>query len=169
MHRRAIGVVVAIVLAFGAPGAWARDKSDWTNLQRLKTGTAVQILLKSGDRLLANFELANDTSIQVNMLDGSGTRDVPRDDVKSVTRLHVYPPPGPNAQKWLLTGAAIGAVTGATVGAVRDANHGTNYQWAGGAFGGALFGVMGSVVLFGGSAFVRAVRFHSDKVVYAAR
>lgn len=135
MHRRAIGVVLAIWLALGASGAWARDRGDWANLQRLQAGTAVQVLLKSGGDLRANFEHASDTSVQVIMLDGSGARDVPRDEVKSITRLNAYPPPGPNAQKWLLAGAAIGAVTGAAAGGVHDVNHGTNYQWAEGAFG----------------------------------
>jgi hypothetical protein len=169
MHRRAIAVVLAILLACGAPRAWARDVHDWENLQKLKPGTPVQVLLKSGGGLNANFEVASDTSVQVIMLDGSGANDVPRNNVKSITQLYIYPPPGPNAQKWVLVGAGAGAVTGAAIGGARDLSHGSNYRWAEGAFGGALLGMMGSVVVFGGVSIVKAIRFKSEKVVYAAR
>jgi hypothetical protein len=169
MHRRVTVVLLILALAIVVPSADARQRDDWSNVERLKVGTAVRILMKSGGGIYGNFTGASDTSVEVGLLDGSGAGNVARDNVKSITRLYIDPPPGPDAQKWVLVGAGVGALTGAAVGGARDVSRGTNYDWAAGALGGALLGMMGSAVVFAGTAFVRTIRFKSEKVVYAAR
>jgi uncharacterized protein YcfJ len=170
--RRRITVMVAIVMLTIAgvakdADAWQRD--DWGNVERLKAGTAVRISLKSGGWIDGNFTGADDALLQVNLLDGSGAGNAPRDDVKSVTLLYAIPPPGPDIHKWLLVGAATGAVAGAAIGGSRDVTHGSNYHWAEGALAGGLFGMMGSAAVQIGVTVVRGARFRTKKVVYAAR
>jgi hypothetical protein len=169
MHRRVTVVLMILALAVVIPSADARQREDWGNVERLNVGTAVRILMKSGGGIYGNFTRAGDTSVEVDLLDGSGAVNVARDQVKSITRLYMYPPPAPNPEKWLFVGAGVGALTGAAAGGAHDLSHGTNYNWAAGAFAGALVGMLGSAVVFAGTTIVRTARFKSEKVVYAAR
>lgn len=169
MHRRFTVVLLVVALAMVGTSANARQRDDWGNVEKLKTGTPIQILLKSGGGIYGEFTGASDTNVEVDLRDGSGAGNVARDDVKSITLLYIYPPPGPDAHKWVGIGAAAGAATGAAIGGVNDVSHGSNYHWAEGAFAGALVGMIGSVVVFGGVTIVKTARFKREKLVYAAR
>jgi hypothetical protein len=147
-----------------APGAWARDARDWGNVGKLKVGTAVLVALKSGEVLRANFEWSSDASVELIMLDGSGTREVARDEVRRITRLAVRSRATPAIV--MFGGAAVGAGIGAIAGA-SGSHHDTGGRAAEGAAEGALLGF-----LAGGAALlvvtaVQAGKFQKEKVVYS--
>jgi hypothetical protein len=62
-----------------------------------------------------------------------------------------------------------GAGVGLVAGGVADLTHGTNYRWAAGGFGGAIFGFFVSVAALAATGGVEVARDHRrGKVVYSA-
>src|SRR5205823_8727732 len=69
--RRVLVSLLAILSC--VPGLSARDKSDWANVQKLKPGTPVAILLSAGEELRGYLEAADASGLRLTWLDRNGT------------------------------------------------------------------------------------------------
>ncbi|MFY9752781.1 MAG: hypothetical protein WAJ92_09080 [Candidatus Acidiferrales bacterium] len=165
-------VSIAIIFLLLAPGVSARSKQDWENVKRIKEGTAVEIFLRSGERVRGEFESASDAAMEVYTLDRMNTQafSMRRIDRTIIQRVVSFRQPNlPDLRKWMVAGAIGGSAVGVTVGAVEDVRNGTNFRWLEGGFAGALLGFFASCAALTVTATVESVRgLHGRKVVFEA-
>src|SRR5271169_6154963 len=123
--RRAITIMLAILTL--APELPAKDKFDWGNVEKLKTGTLVLVVLKTGETLAGRFDSATSAELSITTqgrtYPGSQpVRDIDRESVRRIFRVrHSHNPPDP--EKWMLVGTLGGAAVGAAAGGIYDATH----------------------------------------------
>jgi len=170
MRRSLTALLIVLLLA---PEISARNNSDWENVRKLKQGTYVEISLWSGENLSGKIQDVNNTGLQVATADRSGPgvgwlRDVDRASVRTIVRFRR--PYVPDGKRWMVTGAAGGALIGVAVGAVSDAEHGNNSRWLLSGLGGAGLGLLASfVALAAVGAVDTAQGIHRRSVVYEAK
>lgn len=167
--RRTIALLLAILLL--APGAPARDKTNWDNLKKLKRGTRVLVTLWNGDQLDGRLESVSDTALSVTSPDRTDrrvgwTEEAERRNVRRVVRWR-EPEDLPDPQKVMLIGTAAGIAVGGITGGILDATHHNEGRAVGYAFGGGVIGFLGSVVVLGATGAVAVARgIRREVVVY---
>jgi len=118
--RRILTILFAVL--FIAPGLSARSKSDWANVEKLKPGSTVLIVLSSGEELRGRLDGADDARLWLTKMDrrnirGGSRQSVDRASVRKIVRFRQ--PRLPDAGKWMfastLAGGAIGVVSGAMI------------------------------------------------------
>jgi len=147
MKRKLLPALLSLLLlATQAPLAFSQSGSltDWTAVQRIKTGEKVYVRQKNGKEIRAEMIEASDTTLTIDR-DGKPF-SIPRTDVRQVYIAEGKAQKG----KWALIGAGIGAGTGAAIGATRvSRDHDDSEIWVpvgliigtgSGALGGMLFG-----------------------------
>ncbi len=164
-----IRVVMAIFAILSlAPGACAKSKHDWQQVEKLKSGTPILIALWNGRLVNGTVDAVGPASLRIDTADpevGVGSLEEFRQpDVRKIVRVHRTNLP--DANRWMLIGTLAGAGIGFTSGAIYDATHHENYHWLAGGFGGAVFGFLGSCAILAGVGAVDLFHHH-DKLVYA--
>jgi len=157
--RQILAVLLAALLA--APALPARDNHDWANVEKVKLGTHVRVLLWSGENLGGELDAVSDSTLRLSVADSSApqsgwSRTLDRGSIHRVSRARRNDPPNPHP--WLIGGAVAGGVAGVAVGAVQDAKRGTNGRWLLGGFAGAVFGFVAAVAAVGTVAIVKTAR-----------
>src|SRR5271156_6223567 len=169
MRRTLIVLIVTLLFVSELP---ARSSNDWENVKKLKRGTAVAILLWSGENLRGRIDNVTDTRLNLDVMDHGNPQiglehELDRASIHRILTIRHLSLPDTN--RWMLTGAAAGGGIGLAAGGIADITHGTNYKWLAGGFGGALFGFLvscGALAAVGG---VEAAHDrHHEKVVYVA-
>ena len=171
--RRVLVSLLAILSC--VPGLSARDKSDWANVQKLKPGTPVAILLSAGEELRGYLEAADASGLRLTWLDRNGTliassHHVDRMSVRKIIRSrHSKLPQDPG--RIMVVSTVAGGAVGATSGAIYDATHYNNAHWLTGGLAGAGIGFLGSCVVLGGIGVIEGSvqLFHHSVVVYEDR
>jgi hypothetical protein len=168
--RRVLVSLLAIL--FSVPGLSARDKSDWANVQKLKPGTPIAILLWAGEQLRGHLKAADASGLRLTWLDWNGTLISPahyvdRMFVRKIVRFrHSKLPQDPG--RIIIISTVAGGAVGATSGAIYDATHHNNAHWLTGGLAGAGIGFLGSCVVLGGIGVIEGSveLFHHSVVVY---
>jgi hypothetical protein len=130
--RRTLAVLLTVLLfVLELP---ARTNRDWTKVETLKPGSAVLVMLWSGEDLTGRFSSATNSALVLTLTGTIGSpRTIDRANIRRVVRIRR--PSLPDPGKWMIVGAVAGGAIGATSGAIRDANH---HQNNGGWFIGGL-------------------------------
>jgi hypothetical protein len=97
--------VAVLLLAFAAPSSFARDTSQWTNLEVLKPGQRIGVIQSNQKRVEGRFERVTESGIT---LRADQEVTVAQENV-----IRVYRKPRANRTVRAILGAAIGAVAGA--------------------------------------------------------
>jgi hypothetical protein len=166
--RPLLAVLLATLLA--APAVPARENHDWADVRKVKPGTAVRVLLWSGESLGGELDAVSDSTLRLSVADSSApqagwSRTLDRASIHRVSRARRNDPPNPS--HWLVGGAVAGGVAGVAVGAVQDAKHGANGRWLLGGFAGAVLGFVAAVAAVGAVAIVKTARNASQvRVIY---
>jgi hypothetical protein len=165
--RRTMTVLLIVLLL--VPELPARSNNDWEKVKKLKPGTAVQILLWSGDNLRGRIDSVGDAGLHLTMADGSSSQtsrlsELDRISIRRIARIRQ--PNLPDPKRWMLTGALAGGAIGLTAGTVADLKHGGNYRWFGGGLGGAGMGFLASCMALAAVGIVDVSRGLRRKVVY---
>lgn len=133
--RRVVAAVLAILLL--CPGLPARDIHKWRNVEKLRRGTTVMVVLWDGSELNGQVQFATDSAVQVaasntDAYETSSIQTVDRRSIRRVIRVRaaLYVP---DQQRW----GVIGAVGGGTAGAM---SAGISYGDGAHAFFGGLAG-----------------------------
>jgi hypothetical protein len=162
-------LVVALLLV---PECFARNRSDWKNVQRLKPGSEIMIVLSDGRHTEGCVRSATDSKLEIVVPGGSypaGGRDqnLDRRDIEKIMRVHTHDPFAPDPKLVLALAVAGGAVIGTTVGAIGDAEHGNNGRWLAGGLGGAGIGIFAWMAFYAGvSVFDLATLARHRTVIY---
>src|SRR5277367_2277997 len=166
--RQILAVLLAALLA--APALPARDNHDWANVEKVKLGTHVRVLLWSGESLGGELDAVSDSTLRLSVADRSApqtgwSRTVDRASIHRIARVRQNELPNPH--HWLVAGAVAGGVAGVATGAVQDARHGDNGRWIVDGFAGAVAGFLAAVAVVGAVAIVKTARNSSHvRVVY---
>src|SRR5271156_5504061 len=103
MRRTLAALLIVLSLAPELP---ARSNHNWENVKKLKSGTAVEILLWSGEYLHGGIDAVTDTGLQLAPMDRHQAgllHEVDRKTIRSIVRFREpYLPDGP---RWMITGA----------------------------------------------------------------
>lgn len=157
--RRVLAILLSVV--FFAPLLSARSSRDWKNVEKLKSGASVLILLWNGERLNGRVDRASRTELHLTTLDSQSTID--RSRVRKIIRIRGAELPDPG--HWMIRGALVGGATFGAWGGIHDAVHHSNEaHWFTGALGGAGLGFFGSCVALTGVGVV--AMFRHNTVVY---
>lgn len=98
--RRTMTVLLIVLLL--VPELPARSNNDWEKVKKLKPGTAVQILLWSGDNLRGRIDSVGDAGLHLTMADGSSSQtsrlsELDRISIRRIARIPPTPPAGSQA------------------------------------------------------------------------
>jgi len=164
--RRTITALLIILLL--SPDVPAQNNRDWKSVKKLKPDTPVLIWLWSGEDLRGNIESVSDTGLRLDLPDRmnsqvSWQRAVDRSAVRKIIRLRDLPNL-PDAHKWMVTGAAIGAGVGLVAGIANKDNGVGPLGALIGLLGGAMIGDMAAGLVGIGEATPSL--FRHSKVVY---
>ncbi|HEV2206029.1 MAG TPA: hypothetical protein VGR36_05790 [Candidatus Acidoferrales bacterium] len=172
MRRVLTALLVALLLCPDLP---ARDVHQWRNVQKLKRGTPVQVVLWNGTDVYGRIHSVSANGIEVSVPDSVTAKSnwiqaVHRPSVREVVRRsgQMYLP---DPHRWMIAGAVAGAAGGVASGAISDARHGYQGRWLFGgligSFGGAMLGVMSAAVV----AIVQlpAAIAHRQRVIFEAQ
>lgn len=143
--RRVLTALLVVLLL--CPDLPARDIHKWQNVEKLRRGTTVDVVLWNGGEIKGEFEFATDSSVQVaasnvDAYDPRSIQTIDRASIRRVIRLRaaLYVP---NEHLW----GAIGAVGGGAAGALSAGiSYGDGFHAFFGGLGGALFGWVGAMV-----------------------
>lgn len=147
MRRVVTILLVALLLCPDLP---ARDLHKWQNVEKLRHGTTVSVVLWNGGEIKGKFEFATDSSVQVaasnvDAYDPSSIQTIDRTSIRRVIRLRAawYMP---NERTW----GTVGAVGGAGAGAIAaGVSYGDGLHAFFGGLAGALFGWLAGVLAGG--------------------
>jgi hypothetical protein len=151
----------------------ARPAHDWGNLEKLKRGTPILVLLWTGENMSGRVDAVNGTGLRLTpferMNGGIGSvHEVERTNIERISTIHQHRLPDP--RRWMIVGTVAGGAIGVTAGAVSDANHSgpSTWRWFTGGVAGAGFGFLGSVAALAGvGAFdIGSDIAHPRKVLY---
>ena len=171
--RRTLTILFALL--FIAPGLSARSKSDWANVEKLKPGTLVQVLLWNGEKLRGRLDGADDAGLWLTKMDRRNIRGGPRANVDraSVRKVVRFRQPSlPDVGKWMFAGTLAGGVIGVVSGAIYDGIHHSNeLHWLTGGLGGAGAGFFASCLVLTGVLMTEMVveMIHPRTLVYEAQ
>lgn len=163
---KAIMVLCITLLGFSAQ-VFARNH-DWSEVEKLKPGTSLQVELWSGPTVVGKLESATDSAVRLKLWDGTPMEPITRGGIRRIIQLrrsHLRDP-----HKLLVTGAVIGGIAGATSVAVLDRNDCQGckgFRIVAGGAGGALFGFLGAAVI--GVGLGTADLVHHSKVIYVGQ
>ncbi|HEX5424232.1 MAG TPA: hypothetical protein VFW94_11835 [Candidatus Acidoferrales bacterium] len=168
--RRVIAAVLAILLL--CPGLPARDIQKWRNVEKLRRGTTVVVVLCNGGEINGQVEFATDSAVQVaafntDAYETSSIQTIDRTSIRRVIRVRaaLYVP---DQQRW----GAIGAVGGGTAGALSAGiSYGDGAHAFLGGLAGALLGGLAGMIASAVVMIAQAPRayFHHPKIVFEAR
>lgn len=150
--RRILAALLA-TLVFTAQMA-ARPAHDWGNVEKLKRGTPILVLLWTGENLSGRIEAVDGTGLRLTpfewMNGGIGSvRAVERANIERISTIHQHLLPNP--RRWMIIGTVAGGAIGATAGAISDANNRySEARWFTGGLAGAGLGFFGSCVALAG-------------------
>jgi len=167
MRRTLTAVLIVLLFAREVP---ARNNHNWENVEKLKHGTTVRVLLWSGEELSGEVDAVSNVGLQLATVGSSGPgvgrlRHIDRTSIRRIVRIRK--PNLPDPKRWMIRSAVAGGAIGLTAGAVSDIKHGDNYHRFGGALGGAELGFFAScaaLTAVGAVDLAQAVR--GEKVVY---
>jgi hypothetical protein len=167
--RRTFAALLIVLLV--VPELPARSNGNWKTVRKLKPGTSVEVLLRSGENISGEVEGVSDTGMQIATVGGNvdprvgWLRDVYRASIRRIVRIRRTSLP--DSKRWMITGAVAGAAVGVTTGAVQDAEHGNNGRWILGGLGGAGLGFLVSCGALAAVVTVQVARLpHHRDVVY---
>src|SRR5258708_39636801 len=130
MRRTLTAVLIVLLFAREVP---ARSNHNWENVEKLKHGTTVRVLLWSGEELISGEVYAvSNVGLQLATVGSSGPgvgwlRHIDRTSIRRIVRIRK--PNLPDPERWMIRGAGAGGAIGLTTGAVSDIRRGDNYQW----------------------------------------
>lgn len=167
--RRALAAVLAVALL--CPDLPARDIHKWRNVQKLRPGTTISVVLWNGGEINGQFEFATDSAVQVaasnvDAYNASSIQTIDRSSIQRVVRLRSTPYV-PDERKW----GAVGAVGGVGAGALAEGiSHGDGLHAFFGGLGGALFGYLGGILAGGIVMTAQAPRAfsHHPEIIFEA-
>jgi hypothetical protein len=172
MRRICAALLVVLLLSPDLP---ARDVHQWQNVEKLKRGTPVLILLQNGTEITGEVETVTDSAVEVAVPDSANyqvawIQTIQRPTIRRITRTPGRPHL-PNPGRWMLVGAVAGGAAGVASGAVSDARNGNQARWLigglAGSFGGAMFGLVAAAWV-GIVQFPRAILRHK-RVIFEAQ
>jgi hypothetical protein len=140
--RRVITLLFATL--FFAVQLSARAVTNWENVEKLKPGTPIWVLLWTGENVAGRVEGVSGTELRVTPFEWTNggvwtLHEVKRANVQRITR--IYHHRLPNSRHWMVVGTVAGGAIGATTGAISDANHHTSTaRWFTGGLAGAGLG-----------------------------
>lgn len=172
MRLAFLGLLAVLALS---PGLLAREKSAWANVEKLRPGTPIFVVLQNGQELRGELEAVDANGLRLTTLDRRGALiasnyRVDRTSIRKIVRFRR--PKLPNPGKWMLIGTLAGGAFGATAGAIHNASHkGDAVPWPITGLAGAGVGFFGScVVLAGVGATDSAILiFRHSATVYEAK
>ena len=164
--RRALAILLSV--AVFAPHLSAQSTRSWENVEKLKPGTPLRILLWNGEQISGKVDGTSETELRLIMRDSERTidRTIDRSEIRRIVRIRHGDLPDPD--RWMIRGALIGGAIGVTQGAIRDSTHHSNQgSWLTGGLAGAVLGFFASCAALTGVGVVALV--HHDTVVYEDR
>lgn len=167
--RRVVAAVLALLLL--CPALPARDIHNWRNVEKLRRGSTVKVVLWNGGEIDGRIEFATDSTVEVDAsnvdaYDAHSIQTIDRTSIRRVIRLRgaVY---FPDERRW----GAIGAVGGGAAGALSAGiSYGDGFHAFFGGLGGALFGWLGGMISSAVVVLVQIPRAHSrhPKTIFEA-
>lgn len=163
--RRTLAALLVVLLF--SPQLPARTNHDWSNVEKLNSGTEIQVLLWSGVKLKGRVYDITDAGFHLAWYPPpqpgeSWLRQIDRTTIRKIVCDHELNLPDPG--KWLTVGAVAGGVIGATAGGIHDIRHGENNNWFLGGLGGVGMGFFATVPVLLVVGVHRGI--HHNKVVY---
>lgn len=137
-------LATTFVLLLLCPGVLARDIHNWGNVTKLKRGTPVLLVLRSGRDVTGQIESLTDSTVQLGVPDSDNyqagwIQTIERTAIRKVVRMR-RPLYYPDTQHWIVAGALVGGSAGVASGAISDIRHGNQARWLIGGFVGSFAG-----------------------------
>jgi len=140
--RVLLSSILALLLALPSSAlSQSRGSNNWSILRVLQAGDKLELKLKNGKTLTAEFSALSDTALKISR--GSKTVDVQRDEILRVDRVY-----SKHVLKSTAIGTGIGAALGAGLGgSLGNCNYNCSFSKGAMAVAGAvIFAVPGAVV-----------------------
>jgi hypothetical protein len=142
--RRTLAVLFTVLLF--SPHLPARTHHDWANVEKLRPGTEVRILLWSGGNLSGHVYNVSQSGLQLAscfppQTSGSWLHTIDRATIRKI--VSNSEPKLPDPGKWMAVGAVAGGLVGVTTGGFN--RNGESYNGFTGALGGAGMGAFAAL------------------------
>jgi len=156
-------LVVGLVLLSFCGQSLAKDRQDWSRVEKLKPGAKVLVTLWTGEEIAGRVDSVGQGSLGIRTSSSwKPLQRFARAEIQAI--VHLRGPKLPDPDRWMRDGALIGGAVGVTSGAIQDATQGNNGRVLTHGLAGAGLGFFGSCAAMAGVGAVALV--HHDRLVY---